>query len=217
MIETAVRERALPCAQPQVKAILSGRKTTTLRAAAAEYSTIVRLRGHSWHVDDPNAVLACPYGPAGTLLYVQEAWRVGAWDYMKQSIAVDYRADGFARTEWLYVPDMEQFERLASKSLADATAAGIHADAQDGGLYWSPGASPCRWRPGRFMPRWAAFRWLRVLDISLVRLESLTDEDARRDGFTDRCELLRWFDNRYKTTQLRAWRVEFERIEREAA
>jgi len=46
----------------------------------------------------------CPY-PVGSELALTETWRIGAWNEDTGCVAVDYKADGFCRREWLKYPD----------------------------------------------------------------------------------------------------------------
>lgn len=123
----------------------------------------------------------CPYGVPGDRLYCKETWRIGAWNENEGTIAVDYRADGYAREEWLTVPDEEAFTRYWIESSDDAAAAGIQPD-PDGGYHWKAGESPCRWRPSIFMPRWASRIDLEITDIRVERVQDISPYDALREG-----------------------------------
>lgn len=59
-----------------VRAILDGTKTQTRRVVNfTESGYIKEPRSHRrWHRDDPDAVLACPYGKVGDELYVRETF-----------------------------------------------------------------------------------------------------------------------------------------------
>jgi hypothetical protein len=77
-----------------VRAILDGRKTQTRRVVKLNHSGRVKQPGsaRNWHLDDPDAVLACPYGMPGDRLWVREAfWTDGD--------EVIYRADPGAEKE----------------------------------------------------------------------------------------------------------------------
>jgi hypothetical protein len=89
-----------------------------------------------------------PYGKPGDRLYAQESWRVGAWNEDRGEIAVDYRADGHCRREWIEIPDPDAFVRLWQQSTDDAMRAGRQTDAY-GRYNWDVGDAPTRWRPGR--------------------------------------------------------------------
>ena len=113
----------------------------------------------------------------GDILWARETWRIGAWDHDRQAIAVDYYADGFARKEWINVPDKEAFERYVQQSQMDAEKAGLDK------AVWEPGKGPTRWRPSIHMPREAARIFLRVIDARPERLKDITEEGAIAEGF----------------------------------
>jgi hypothetical protein len=122
-----------------------------------------------------------PLGAPGDVLVGKEAWRVGAWNHEKRAIAVDYRADGFVRREWLPVENDALFERLWAESTDDAIAAGLVCDAYDE-YRWEPGQGPTRWRPASTMPRWA-IRWKRrVVNSGVMRVRDLADPDIKATG-----------------------------------
>lgn len=58
-----------------VRALLDGRKTQTRRTVKLTDSGRVKEPGGSrnWHLDDPNAILACPYGQPGDRLWARES------------------------------------------------------------------------------------------------------------------------------------------------
>ncbi len=180
-----------------VRAILDGRKTQTRRVIKpqpkhGEPFQIVGDKTKDWYnenLHDPTPVFSyrwrCPYGQPGDLLWYKETWRVGAWSE-DQHIAVDYKADGFSRREWLPVPDEEQFERLYTQSFNDAKKVGLATDV-DGFYQWEPGESPCRWRSSRFMPRWASRITPKVKAVRVERVQDITEEDAIAEGVNGGC------------------------------
>ncbi|WP_061286405.1 hypothetical protein [Leptospira interrogans] len=125
----------------------------------------------------------CPYGSKGDLLWVKETWRVGAWDVPTKSIAVDYRADNFVRTEWIH--DESRFEKLVEQSIFDAEKAGISKWSPRGGneyFKWKPGKSPCRWRPSLFMSKEISRIKLEIKDIRIERLHQISEQDSEAEG-----------------------------------
>jgi hypothetical protein len=166
-----------------VRAILEGRKTMTRRVIKPQPHHLTGRAGGRY-IGDPltedGKIIHCPYGQPGGRLWVRETWRVGAWREDDQLIAADYRADGYARREWLHVEDKDYFEKLWEQSTQDASAAlGIQENYK-----WEPGASPCRWRPSIFMPRWASRILLEVTVVRVERLQDISEEDAKAEGVT---------------------------------
>lgn len=74
--DTAAKERPILFSGEMVRAILDGRKTQTRRVIKPNHAGRVKEPGsrRNWHLADPNAVLACPYGQPGDLLWVRETW-----------------------------------------------------------------------------------------------------------------------------------------------
>jgi len=73
----SMKERPIIFSAPMVRAILDGRKTQTRRVVTFNASHRVQLAHKNWHIEDPDAILACPYGVPGDRLWVRETWRGG--------------------------------------------------------------------------------------------------------------------------------------------
>ena len=80
------KERPILFSGAMVIAILNGSKTQTRRAVKLNASGRVELKGHNWHLDDPSAVNACPYGQPGDRLWVKET-------HLPKASGIIYRAD----------------------------------------------------------------------------------------------------------------------------
>lgn len=74
-----IKERPILFSGPMVRAILEGKKTQTRRVVKVTDTGRVKEPGSSrnWHLDDPNAILACPFGQIGDRLWVRETFAVG--------------------------------------------------------------------------------------------------------------------------------------------
>ncbi|MCD7725850.1 MAG: hypothetical protein LUI12_09955 [Clostridiales bacterium] len=140
-----------------VRAILDGRKTVTRR--------IVKFPEKK------------PY-QFGDILYVREAWRVGAWDICNQAIAFDYK-DGTCGN-LTYINSYELFKRLVNQSREDGRKAKCEYNGAD--FVWKKGESPCRWHPSIHMPKEAARIWLKVTDVRVEQLQNITKEDCIQEG-----------------------------------
>lgn len=77
-MKTEAKERPILFSGPMVRALLEGRKTQTRRIVKRTDSGRVKAIGsaRNWHLDDPLAVLACPYGQPGDRLWVRETFRL---------------------------------------------------------------------------------------------------------------------------------------------
>ena len=135
-----MKERPILFSAPMVLALLEERKTNTRRVAKLNAGGRVQLGGKQWHIEDPEAILACPYGQVGDRLWVKET-HILCSDY------AIYRADvdpvAFAYTTFLaggWKPSIFMFrkhsritleltdvrvQRLQEITEADALAEGI--------------------------------------------------------------------------------------------
>lgn len=69
-----MKERPILFSAPMVRALLKDRKTQTRRIVKLNAAGRTQYGGRNWHLDDPNAVLACPYGQPGDRLWVRETF-----------------------------------------------------------------------------------------------------------------------------------------------
>lgn len=86
-----MKERPIIFSTTMIQAILAGNKTMTRRVVKKNEAGRVQLKGRNWHIDDPNATLACPYGQPGDMLWVRETW---ADVNTPDGPAILYRASG---------------------------------------------------------------------------------------------------------------------------
>lgn len=191
-----------------VRAIIEGRKTVTRRICKdcndfvipdmSFYDSDRRTYAVHGYTDKEHknqlftAERLCPICPED-ILYVRETWRIGAWDIRNQMIAFDYK-DG-ACGELTYIHDRELFERLVNKSREDARKAGCKYNGAD--FIWEKGKSPCRWHPSIHMPREAARIWLKVTDVRVERLHTMTLDDYLNEGVSVRPEAFNDPENAY--------------------
>lgn len=139
-----------------------------------------------WRSEDGQQAkwLRCPYGSPSDLLWVRETWRIGAWAEDDGSFAVDYKADNFARREWLTDPDDHSGDKFNDEwmklcqQLADR---GVRPGA-DGRYRWKPGESPLPWRSPVAMPRWASRLTLRITEVRVQRVQEISEGDAMAEG-----------------------------------
>ncbi len=176
-----------------VRAVLDGRKTMmrqVMKPQPVRNGAFWELGGAGWSGNTVTPVYGhslynrMPYKPSD-VLYVRETWRVGAWDD-EGSICVDYKADGFARREWLKISDCDLYEELWQQSSDDAREANATIDG-DGNYTWMIGQAPTRWRSPITMPREAARLFLRVTDVRVERVQDISGHDAELEGFRTEC------------------------------
>ncbi len=73
-----------------------------------------------------------------------------------------------------------------------------------------------KWRPSIHMPKEAARIWLKVTDVRVEWLKDITEEEAKKEGFSCRNEFVRTFLNIYPecTEESWLWVIEFEQCEK---
>lgn len=153
-----MKERPILFSGPMVRAILEGRKTQTRRVVKRTDSGRVKAVGsaRNWHLDDPNAIKACPYGLPGDRLWVREAW------------AVEKSLDRLAPSK---------FHRWATwfkadgAYLANTPTRGFHTGRPKG-----------KWRSSLQMPRWASRITLEITDVRVERLNAISPVDTWAEG-----------------------------------
>ena len=185
---SVVTDRPILFTPENVLKILDGTKSQTRRVAQVpSHWSIPPARFHKgmfnrYGVEESQESIKCPFGLVGDRLWVKESWRVGAWNEEEGTIAVDYRADNYARREWLTLPDDdgEKFNKLWLDTCDELSAKGIEPD--EDGYHWKPGESPCKWRSGLFMPRWASRLTLEITAIRVERVQDIAQLDAMEEG-----------------------------------
>lgn len=189
-----MKELPIIFSAPMVRAILDGRKTQTRRVVKpsayqlryakdkfggfADFNEANEAAGIAAQISIGQSLVTCPYGQPGDRLWVRETWRVGAWAEDDGLIAVDYKADGYCRQEWLTVSDENLFDRLWRQSTDDS----IQHYGRLARYKWKPGKSPCRWRSSRFMPRLASRVTLEITGVRVEHLNDISEEDAIAEG-----------------------------------
>lgn len=138
------------------------------------------------------SLLRCPYGEAGHRLWVRETFLLG-------SVPVDAPAPSLQLGPVL-VSDPSR--RYAAAYVGDPTPSDVTF-------------SSIRRTPGIHMPRWASRLLLEVVSVSVVSLQNLDEEEARREGVSSVAAFRSLWNalnaNRGAAWELNpfVWRVEF--------
>lgn len=159
-----MKERPIIFSAPMVRAILDGRKTQTRRVVKLTDSGRVKEPGspRNWHLDDPEAVMACPYGVPGDRLWVREAWQA----FFADEVPAD-RPRGPRHTMGIPAqPERESFVFYRA----------------DGDLSHPEDGSEALWRPSIHMPRWASRITLEIVSVRVERVQEISEEDATEEG-----------------------------------
>lgn len=186
-----------------------GKKTVTRRPVKPQPHDVAPLAKSGLGVKDRDAAIAaaviemgCPFGAPGDLLWVRNSF----YDLPAPSTN----------------PGNYQIWDEVTKIVRWKTGEEIH-----GG---NPHLYDWRHRPSVHMPKWAARIWLKVLKVSVERVQEITDDEAAKEGFglRDRGQEVysmyagKWveeFKQVWKSIYPGSWdrndlvwRVEFERV-----
>ncbi|TAN06137.1 MAG: hypothetical protein EPN38_09385 [Rhodanobacteraceae bacterium] len=151
------REHPILFSAPMVRAILDGLKTQTRRVVRLNDAGRVARAGKQWHPDDPDAVLACPFGQPGDRLWVRETCRAEE---------LESGLDGVR-----YVAD-RAFMGIKNTQEAEWAWADLNAYRGKGGAVV----------PAIHMPRWASRITLEVTGVRMERLQDISEADATAEG-----------------------------------
>lgn len=169
-----MKERPILFSAPMVRAILAGTKTQTRRVVKFNIAGNAALGGKSWHIDDPNAVLACPYGQPGDRLWVRETWGV---------VSHAWNEEG-GRVPW--TPDRPAIS-VRELPFGRGYYTGHVIYAADGAFEWAGdddgGGEPrSAWKPSIHLPRAASRITLELTDVRAERLQDISEADAQAEG-----------------------------------
>lgn len=204
-----MKERGIIFNTEMVRAIIDGRKTQT--RCIAKFKPIDKainlnfsgLRAGNYHAgikdgrcvlrstdgatwNDRTYPLTCPYGKVGDRIWVRETWQGPLVDVEK---AYDLFKDP---------TPYQKVENCVYK--ADGGYAPEYIDCDDN---FRQG-----WRPSTQMPRWASRVTLEITDVHVERLQSISEEDAKAEGFdnsqSDAANSIGWFEKPIRAFR-RAW------------
>ena len=173
-----------------VRAILDGRKTVTRRVLKHPFE----VHPNGFITKPRGSERLCPYDPPyqpGDILYVRETW-----NYVYDMDENDQIIEGTGR--YIYYSD----DPMPFSHWVD-TDTGEHKEQM-------------HWRPSIHMPKEAARIWLKVTDVRVERLQDITEEQAKAEGFSCREEFIKTFFKMYPdcTEESWLWVIEFERCEK---
>jgi len=172
-------ERGMIFNAEMVRAILDGSKTQTRRIMKVQPDSpdfgLLRIvestaRGDvgKYHWSESNAcgnhirskLFTCPFGSIGDRIWVRETFQGPLFDY-DQMDAYSKESSMFEKPEFCVYR-------------ADGKPAPEYYDADDN--------LQCRWRPSIHMPRWASRITLEITNVGVQRLQSISQNDAAREG-----------------------------------
>lgn len=156
-----MKERPILFSAPMVRAILDRRKTQTRRVAKRTDSGRVKAVGSpkNYHIEDPAATLACPYGQPGDRLWVRETF----FEMIDGNTVRPFDPPRYAYR----ATDLGEFILMDGDGAPEVN--------RDGSL-----KSP--WIPSIHMPRRASRIILEIDSVRLEWLHSISEEDAIAEG-----------------------------------
>lgn len=165
-----MKERPISMSASMVRAILEGRKTQTRRVVKAQPACPDHFVGLSqqfkfgsmyWYQDgtmDAVSQWRCPYGKVGDRLWVRETF-----------------ADVTRAFQSYDCEDMQNIAFRADNSVYIAGGAYLE-QLGDSGIFVD------KWKPSIFMPRYASRLTLKITDVRVERLQSISDSDCEAEG-----------------------------------
>lgn len=171
-----------------VRAILDGSKTQTRRVVKKTDSGRVKAIGsaRNWHLDDPNAVEACPYGKTGDRLWVKETHAINpedggivyratdpSWDEAstKDCKTILWKPSIFCRREYSRIT-LEivsvRVERLNFINEQDCVAEGVSAYVENDRSFTAKEAYSLLWESINGAGSWDANPWVWVMEFKRV-------------------------------------------------
>jgi hypothetical protein len=177
-----IKEHPILFSTVMVQALIAGTKTMTRRVAHKNFETleevkpVPRVMGmeedwNSWRFtweSGDDAIIKCPYGQVGNLLWVREAiYAFGHWVLNE---------DENEHKKWSFV-DETQFRGLEYHYM-DNPPAEIRKKRVQGTCFWYK-------RPSIFMPKAASRILLEIINIRVERLQDISEQDAINEGIEE--------------------------------
>ncbi len=181
---------------PMVKAVLDGTKTMTRRDISPPPRYIESSGCWYWKIPKSKV----KKGGCTEVATGSREW----WEYLS-SDQLPYQVGDilWVRETWAKISDWTDVD----------PGAGI----PDGYIYkadWDGEESP-KWRPSRYMPKAAARIFLEVTSVRGERVQDITEEDVKKEGFYSKEEFIKSILIMYPecTKDSWMWVIEFERVE----
>lgn len=180
-----MKERGVIFNSEMVRAILAGRKTQTRRIVKSVPTT------HDFHGWIMSSTCAKDEGKA--------VWAIGDSPLLKDPIRLNCPLGKIG--EQLWVRETWQCG-LCTESTFAYKATHKPSDLEEG---WY---EKIKWRPSAQMPRWASRILLEITGVRVERLQSISEEDAKAEGFdnsqSDAANSIGWFEKPIRAFR-RAW------------
>ncbi len=165
-------ERPIPFSAEMVRAILDGRKTQTRRNIkyTTEHRGPINPAYLEAHKDHPGWKDICPYGQPGDLLWVREPF-CAHWGAPPYDAPQSYRIVTGDELPPIEQENGDFYQPVPSDIMTI--------------WYEAEGNKPfhMEWKLPDEMPRWASRITLRITDVRVERLQDISEDDARAEGW----------------------------------
>jgi hypothetical protein len=167
---TAAKERPILFSGPVIPAILEDQKTQTRRIIKPQPDEdgLAKVINGPWQDTDGRSY-RCPYGKPGDILWVRETFCIEN----SKGVPGD---PPFSDGRPIRHHDDEHWGPWWEQPHYRATDPAPELEIGTG----EPGV---KWRPSIFMPRWASRITLEIADVRVERLQSISGDDARAEGY----------------------------------
>lgn len=163
-----------------VKAILDGRKTMTRRIIKTSVKN--DFQGFVFDSTDNSKVGKCMFGKGCSCEYIKPLYQAGDILWVRETF--------YQYGEWFDIPQTDEYGDIIEKRSFIPQNANEHpiyfADTLPSGIKVLKGYKSGRGyykRPSLFMPREAARIFLKVTNIKAERLQDITEDGAKEEGF----------------------------------
>lgn len=200
-----------------VQAILDGRKTVTRRVIKVPpyYPYFYKLHDNSdGALTGTKNRLFAGFYDEDKIFYIDGEKHIDAVYYQAPYQPGDIL---YVRETWNFAYDMDDNDHIIEETgryiyFADGAMPFTHWVDTDTGEH----KDKMPWSPSIHMPKEAARIWLKVTDVRVERLKDISDEQAKKEGFSCRNEFIQTFLNMYPecTEESWLWVIEFERCEK---
>jgi uncharacterized protein YqfB (UPF0267 family) len=162
-----MKERPILFSGEMVRAILDGRKTMTRRVVPN--GPFIETDGVKGSLSDTihqcqkiSTVSRCPYGKVGDRLWVRETCYIDLLGCANRERLAEEPPEGNIKEFIYYRADGECCEQIPECQCGDV-------------------GKP-KWRPSTHMPRWASRITLEITNVSVERLNEISEVDAKAEG-----------------------------------
>jgi len=188
MSNRQLEELSISFSNEMMRVVLNGWKTETRRIVAPQPcipSTAKMARtfmNESFGVicESTERFIECPYGKIGDVLWVREAWRFAGGDLNEGVMAIQYKTGSYSHCE---IHESGEPGEWIEKQLERLEAANhIEPDPENEGRFRFIDYEKTPWNEPNEMPKEMARTWIRIVNIQVENLCSISWTGAISEG-----------------------------------